>query len=63
MGTAKVKLDKDLLARAREVAEAAGYSAVEEFLTHLIEKELAKVEDAEDEEALKERLKGLGYIS
>ncbi|MHC4859176.1 MAG: hypothetical protein ACYTDY_03690 [Planctomycetota bacterium] len=63
MGTAKVKLDKDLLARARKVAEAAGYSAVEEFLTHRIEKELAKVEDAEDEEALKERLKGLGYIS
>ena len=63
MATAKVKLDKDLLARAAKIAETAGYSSVEEFLTHLIEKELAKVEDAQDEEALKERLKGLGYIS
>jgi metal-responsive CopG/Arc/MetJ family transcriptional regulator len=63
MATAKVKLDKDLLARAKKVAETAGYSSVEEFLTHLIEKELANVEDAQDEEALKERLRGLGYIS
>lgn len=62
MGTKKVKLDADLLARARKVAETAGYSSVEEFLTHLLEKELRQVEDAADEAELKERLKGLGYL-
>ena len=63
MGMKKVKLDADLLARALKVAETAGYSSVEEFLTHLLEKELRLVEDAADEEELKERLKGLGYLS
>ncbi|MEN8149647.1 MAG: hypothetical protein ABFS86_07475 [Planctomycetota bacterium] len=63
MGMKKVKLDADLLARAQKVAETAGYSSVEEFLTHLLEKELRLVEDAADEAELKERLKGLGYLS
>jgi hypothetical protein len=59
----KVKLDADLLERAKKVAETAGYSSVDEFLTHLLEKELRQVEDAADEEELKERLRGLGYLS
>ena len=63
----KVKLDPALLERAQKAAETAGYSNVEEFLTHLIEKELRKLEqavtDSKDEEELKERLRGLGYIS
>jgi hypothetical protein len=63
MGMKKVKLEADLLARALKVAETAGYSSVEEFLTHLLEKELRQVEDAADEAELKERLKGLGYLS
>ena len=63
MGMKKIKLDGDLLERAKKVAETAGYSSVEEFLTHLLEKELRQVEDAADEEELKERLRGLGYLS
>ena len=63
MGMKKVKLDADLLDRASKIAETAGYSSVEEFLTHLLEKELGKIGEAADEEALKERLRGLGYIS
>ena len=63
MGMKKVKLDADLLERAKKVAETAGYSSVDEFLTHLLEKELRQVEDAADEEELKERLRGLGYLS
>jgi hypothetical protein len=35
----------------------------EEFITHALEKELAKLEDAQDEEEIKKRLKGLGYMS
>jgi hypothetical protein len=59
----KVKIDRDLLEKAKKVADTAGYATVDEFVTHLLEKELKKVEDAADEEELKERLRGLGYIS
>jgi hypothetical protein len=62
-GGGKVKLDKDLLARVKKYSDIAGYSSVEEFITHALEKELAKLEDAGSEEEIKKRLKGLGYIS
>jgi len=58
-----VKLDKDLLVRVKKYADIAGYSSVEEFITHALEKELSKLEDAGSEEEIKKRLKGLGYIS
>ena len=63
MAKGKVKIDPDLLEKAKKVSETAGYSTVDEFVSHLLEKELKKVEDAVDEEELKERLRGLGYIS
>jgi len=63
MGGSKIKLDKDLLARVKRFAELAGYSSPEEFVTHALEKELAKLEEADSEEELKKRLRGLGYIS
>jgi metal-responsive CopG/Arc/MetJ family transcriptional regulator len=59
----KVKLDKELVAKVRRYAEIAGYSSPEEFITHALEKELAKLEGAETEEEIKKRLRGLGYIS
>lgn len=59
----KLKIDKDLIARAEKVAEVAGYSSVSEFVTHVLEKELQKLEGAASEEDLQNRLKGLGYIS
>ena len=62
-GFGNVKLDKDLLARVKKYSDIAGYSSVEEFITHALEKELAKLEDAGSEEEIKKRLKGLGYIS
>lgn len=58
-----IKLDKTLLAKARRVAGLAGYSSVEEFITHLLERQIAQLEDSGSEEDLKKRLKGLGYIS
>ena len=58
-----VKLDKALLARAKRYARLAGYSSVEEFIAHALEKELAKLEDAHTEDEIRRRLKGLGYIS
>jgi len=63
-GGGKIKLDKDLLARVKKYSDIAGYSSVEEFITHALEKELAKLEEGgDDEEEIKNRLKGLGYIS
>ena len=59
----KIKLDKNLIARVKKVSDIAGYSTPEEFITHALEKELAKLEDAGSEEEIKKRLKGLGYIS
>lgn len=59
----KVKLDPDLLKRAEKYSKIAGYSSVGEFITHALEKEIAQLEEADSEEAIKERLKGLGYIS
>jgi metal-responsive CopG/Arc/MetJ family transcriptional regulator len=62
-GTTKVKLEKSLVERIRKFSEIAGYSSPEEFITHALEKELAQLEDAEDEEEIKKRLQGLGYMS
>jgi hypothetical protein len=58
-----IKLDKTLLAKARRYADLAGYSSVEEFITHLLEKEFAHLETAGTDDEIRKRLKGLGYIS
>lgn len=58
-----IRLDKALVARVKRIVDLAGYSSVEEFITHALEKELAQLESAESEEELKKRLKGLGYLS
>ena len=62
-GTTKVKLDSDLVTKIKRYADIAGYSSAEEFITHALEKELAKLADAGSEEEIKKRLQGLGYIS
>ena len=62
-GGDKVKLDKDLLARLKKVSDTAGYATVEEFITHILEKEMLHFEGAKDDKDMRERLKGLGYIS
>ena len=59
----KIKLDKDLLDRCKQIAEVAGYASHEEFIVHIIEKELANFEDAGSDDDIRDKLKGLGYIS
>ena len=59
---AKIKIDSSLLARLKEITGAAGYSSVDEFITHIIEKELAKHETGDTDEKVAEQLRGLGYI-
>ena len=59
----KLKLDKGLYSRVKEQSRKAGYSSAQEFITHVLEKELTRLESAASEEEIKKRLKGLGYIS
>jgi hypothetical protein len=60
----KIKIDGELWARVKKVAQAAGYASPEEFVTHVLEKEMSALEGgAADEEEVKKRLQGLGYIS
>lgn len=59
----KIKIDKNLYERVKKIAELAGYSSVDEFIIHALEKELAKLEGADSDEEIKKRLQGLGYIS
>jgi len=59
----KIKIDKELLEKAKKFATIAGYSSVEEFITHVIEKEIKKLEGSDSEEEIKKKLQGLGYIS
>jgi hypothetical protein len=63
----KIKLDKALMERVKLHAAAAGYAGPEEFIVHAIEKELTRLEQEKDpggntDQAVLDRLKGLGYI-
>jgi hypothetical protein len=57
-----IKLNKDLWDRIKKCAGAAGYSSPEEFVEHILERELAKLEDASSDEEIVKKLQGLGYI-
>jgi hypothetical protein len=59
----RVKLDKALVSRAKRYADLAGYSSLSEFVTHVLEKELAKIDESDSEEEIRKKLKGLGYFS
>ena len=58
----KVKIDPGLYDRAKRAAEAAGYSSVDEFISHCIENELQKRGVDEAEGRVADQLRGLGYI-
>jgi len=62
-GGGSIKVDKELLEKVKKFAKIAGYSSPEEFVTHALEKEIAKLEESDSEDEIKEKLKGLGYIS
>jgi hypothetical protein len=60
---AKLIIDDVLSARAKAAAAVVGYSSVEEFVAHCIEKELKDLKlDEEAEDQVAKRLRGLGYI-
>ena len=59
---ARIKIDQGLYERAKQAAQTAGYSSVEELVAHSIENELKRLEAAQAEERVSNQLRGLGYI-
>jgi metal-responsive CopG/Arc/MetJ family transcriptional regulator len=59
-----IKLDSELWQRVTEHSQKAGYSSPEEFVVHVLERELERPGDAqeEDDKEVERRLKGLGYL-
>jgi len=62
-GGNKIKIDDALMERLKRAAQLAGYTSVDEFVIHVLERELEKIDDAGSDEEIKKRLEGLGYIS
>jgi predicted DNA-binding protein len=62
MFSGSIKLTKELSQRVERCARAGGYSSPQEFVEHIIERELARLEDARTGDDIVKRLKGLGYI-
>ena len=66
-GSHKVKLEGELLERVKQCADACGYSSIDEFVVHALEKEVNKVfppseKGTTSKEIIRKRLQGLGYI-
>ena len=64
MAKIKLKIDNETKERLDKVSEAGGYSSSEEFILHIIERELDKLDPGaeESEEEIKKKLEGLGYL-
>ncbi len=51
------------MARVSRCAELAGYASPQEFVEHVLEKEMARIEEeGESKEDIVKKLKGLGYL-
>jgi hypothetical protein len=66
-GSHKVKLEGELLEKVKQCADACGYSSIDEFVVHALEKEVNKVLPPSEKgntskEIIRKRLQGLGYI-
>lgn len=59
----KIKIEKELYEKVKEVAEESGYSSVEEFVSHVLERVINPPEAKDQDEDVLNRLKGLGYIA
>ncbi len=57
-----VRLNKSLCERAQQLVDKAGYSSLEEFVEHAIERDLARLEEAQSKDELIRKLEGLGYL-
>ena len=61
----KLPIEDDLYEKLKKCSEPAGYATPEEFALHVLEKEVERILGGggeTDEEIIKKRLQGLGYI-
>jgi metal-responsive CopG/Arc/MetJ family transcriptional regulator len=62
MPGSSVKLNKDLWSKVKRVSDAAGYSSPQEFIEHVLDREISKLDEAQSDEEIVLKLKGLGYL-
>lgn len=58
----KIKIDKSVYERLTRVAEIAGYASTNEFIAHVLDREVASLEQSKTDEEVEKQLRGLGYI-
>ena len=46
----------------KKCADTGGYASPQEFIEHLLERELAKLESSDSNAEITRRLQGLGYL-
>jgi hypothetical protein len=58
-------MDDDLLARIQRISKAGGYSSTEEFVLHVLGREIERLDpdESESEEDIRKKLEGLGYLT
>lgn len=64
MARLRLKIDNETRDRLVKVADAGGYSSIEEFILHVLERELKKLDpgSGESEDEIRRKLEGLGYL-
>ena len=62
-GKKGIQLDPALMEKVKAAAAKAGYASADEFVAHVLEKELSRSDDASTDADVKKKLEGLGYIS
>jgi len=67
MSSQKIKIEGELLEKARQCADASGYASLDEFVLHTLEKEVKRLSPGQggnpaSKEKVTKRLQGLGYI-
>ena len=62
-GKKGIQIDPALMERVKAAAAKAGYASVDEYVAHVLERELSRTDDASNDEDVKKKLEGLGYIS
>jgi hypothetical protein len=66
-GSHKVKIEGELLEKVKQCSEICGYESVDDFVVHMLEKEISKIIPSDEgqtpsRDVIKKRLQGLGYI-
>ncbi len=65
MFSPKIKIDRELYEKLKTAAAERGYSSVEEFVTHILEREISQGvggDGPKDDEEIRKKLEGLGYL-